>query len=181
MQVSFLFGCVVSRELSYDRCLSSLSRVGRVNAGPGVVRGVTPSPFRFRGHLAAGLVVAVVAGGLVLAGPTSSARADDSPITLSPDGTVTSNGVIEQTAGVCQGYTIPPGVTAIEVFASGGDGNPGVSQEGHGGGAGGLGDIVYVDQVPVTPGERIYTGAVRGGAPLDAGGSEISPPARPRR
>ncbi|GAB2935181.1 hypothetical protein GCM10027047_34560 [Rhodococcus aerolatus] len=113
----------------------------------------------------AALSLALVGVGLGVAGSPGTAAADSPPpVVVSPDGALTSTGILIPTgAAPCFGYVIPPGVTQVDAVVRGGAGRDGRSQNGHGGGAGGRGAVVEVDEIPVAPGQRLYTGSNAGG------------------
>ena len=99
-------------------------------------------------------VVALIAGGLSVAAPTSaSADPGDNPQTFAGDGT----------------YTVPDGVTAIKIVATGAGGGGGASAAPPGGGAGGAGAVVETAYA-VTPGAALNVKIGTGGTAGDAGG-----------
>jgi hypothetical protein len=101
-------------------------------------------------RLSAGAAAALLVGALVLAG---AQRADAT--------TYTFNGGNEQT------YTVPAGVTSVDLFASGGAG------QASGSASGGLGAIVGAGPFAVTPGQVLYieVGSVYDGETAGQGGA----------
>ena len=122
-----------------------------------------PSNRRARTGRAAAIAVALaglVAASLVLP-PTPPAAADEIANLVCGAGYQTT------------GYVVPPNVHRVTIDAYGEQGEDGtdfvfLSGNSNGGGKGGLGAHVTVEQVRVTPGQIIYTGQIRGGRGADS-------------
>ncbi|MDQ1306376.1 MAG: hypothetical protein QG671_2208, partial [Actinomycetota bacterium] len=102
-------------------------------------------------------VVALLAGGLSVAAPSSaSADPGDNPVSFTSDGT----------------YTGPDGVTAIKIVATGAGGGGGSSAAPPDGGAGGAGAIVETAYA-VTPGTALDVKVGTGGTAGGTGGAGV--------